>query len=129
MNVNKIKNNLVNSRQSLYLYILSMIFGAIIWIGISYLVGKIEAWDSRYYFLYGLPSMMLMTGVLGYIETIRPWRWGISIVASQALILGLKNPTANLLPLGLVVFGVISVPCIATAYLGSFVKKKWRRSG
>jgi Mn2+/Fe2+ NRAMP family transporter len=103
-----------------------MILGVIIWISISFLVGKDEAWDSKYYFLYGLPLMMFASGVFGYIEPNRPWRWGIAIVFSQALILWLKNPTANLLPFGIVVFGFICVPCIATAYFGSFLKFKKR---
>jgi hypothetical protein len=124
MNVNKRKNNLVTAIQplSLYFYAVSMILGAIIWISISFLVGEDEAWDSKYYFLYGLPLMMFASGVFGYIKPKRPWRWGIAIVFSQALVLWLKNPTANLLPLGIVVFGFISVPCIAAAYFGSFLK-------
>ena len=105
-----------------------MIFGAIIWVVISFLVGEKEAWDSKYYFLYGLPLMMLTSTILGYKEPLRPWRWGITIVFSQALILGLSKPTANLLPLGIIFFGFISLPCIATAYLGSFAKKKFKKS-
>lgn len=104
--------------------VISAVIGAGIWLVISLLTGKQEAWDSSYYFLYGLPLMAVVTGALGFVCPVRPWRWGGMIMVSQALIAILQNPMANLLPLGLVVFAVLSLPLILTAHIGAFIRNK-----
>lgn len=107
-------------------YVISIAVGAGIWIGISNLAGKVEAWDSPYYFQYGLPFLVITTGVLGFIAPARPWRWGILVMVSQAAVAFIQNPTANLLPLGLVVFGILSIPCVISAYIGAYISSRRR---
>jgi hypothetical protein len=109
-------------------FLFSAILGAGVWVSISLLTGQREAWDSAYYFLYGLPLTALVTGLLGFIAPIRAWRWGVVAMTSQALIAVLQNPMANLLPLGLIVFAILSLPCILTAYLGAFIRRKITRA-
>lgn len=115
----------MSKKYSWVLFGISAIVGISIWLIISLVTGKQETWDSSYYFLYGVPLMMLMAGILGFISPIRPWRWGVTIVFSQALILILQKPMANLLPLGLVLFGMLSLPVILAAYVGAFIRNKF----
>ena len=106
------------------MYVISALSGLSIWITLSFISGKNEAWDSPLYDSYGIPLMSLITGILGFVLPIRPYRWGIAMVASQAVFLVFIKPTANLLPLGIFLFGVYSIPCIITAYIGAFVRNK-----
>lgn len=118
------KNNSVDKIYSWPMYAISAISGVSIWISISFITGTDEAWDSFFYYRYGLPLMFFITGVLGFLVPIRVWRWGVTIMASQAIFLMIQKLDANLLPLGLVLFAVLSIPCIATAYFGAFIKGK-----
>jgi hypothetical protein len=129
LNLYRVDTVAVSKKYLWALFGISAIVGASIWLVISWVTGKQEAWDSSYYFLYGIPIMMLMAGTLGFILPIRPWRWGITIVFSQALILILQKPMGNLLPLGLVLFGMLSLPVILAAYLGAFARNKFGSMG
>lgn len=105
-------------------YLISGVSGIAVWLVTSWLSNEPEAWDSKYYFFYGLPLMMLVAGLLGFAAPARPWRWGLVMLGAQAAIAIIQNPTANLLPLGLVIFAVLSIPCLATATAGSFLRRK-----
>lgn len=114
----------MHSRHDLLAYLGAAIVGAAVWLIISYVTELQEAWDSSYYYLYGLPVMVFVSGSLGLLAPVRVWRWGLTVVGTQAFIAIIINPMANLLPLGLVVFGLLSLPCIAAAYLGAFIRNK-----
>lgn len=103
--------------------------GIAVWLTISFITGEREAWDSRYYFIYGLPLMALLAGVLGFVVPIRTWRCAVTIMASQALVAILQNPTANLLPPGLLVFAVLSIPLLISAYLGGALRQRLKSMG
>jgi hypothetical protein len=61
-----------------------------------------------------------MSATLGFVEADRPWRWGIAPLVGQFSWMLFTQGPGNLLPLGLVVFGVLSVPSIMTARIGAF---------
>jgi hypothetical protein len=107
-------------RKDLILYSLGAIMGIIVWIGISMLTQKSEAWDSPNYFKFGLPFLMFLSGVFAFIEPRRAWRWGVLVIIVQPIAMFMTNPggNANLLPLGLLVFGVLMIPCVLAAYIG-----------
>lgn len=115
------------SKSYWWLYLISVMSGIAVWLTISFFTGEREAWDSRYYFTYGLPLMVLLAGVLGFVVPNRPWRWAVTVMASQALVAILQNPTANLLPLGLLVFVVLSIPLLISAYLGGVLRRRLGR--
>jgi hypothetical protein len=104
----------------------ALVVGAIGWGLACQLSGRKEAWDSPYYFQLAYPLFALASVALGYFWPGRPWRWALGIALGQALVAFAKNPTASLMPLGVIVFAIYSAPLILTAMLGNRLHR-WRR--
>jgi hypothetical protein len=55
----------------------------------------------------------------------RPWRWVVALVGAQAawslVLTMLVDGVPNLLPLGLIMFALLGLPCLLAAYLGKWV--------
>ena len=98
--------------------------GALIWVLISTASGKKEAWDSDLYFSVGMPAVCLLAALLGFLEPKRTWRWGAAPLAGQFLAMLLMVGPGNLLPLGLIVFGVLAIPPILVARLGAYLRNR-----
>ena len=63
------------------------VVGLAIWFAVSAVSGKIEVWESDYFYYVGFPAMALISGVAGFLRPERPWLWGIAMVALQPLAL------------------------------------------
>lgn len=111
-----------------WLYIGAAVFGAAIWVVIAHASGRSEAWDSGLYFALGIPVVCLVSMALGFFEPSRTWRWGVLPLVGQFLWMLLSQGVGNLLPLGIVVFGVLSIPPIIAAWIGAFMARKAARS-
>lgn len=109
--------------KSSVVYGLSVFSGLAVWLGLMLVSGRREGWDSPLYFPVGIPLLVLVAAILGFLVPVRAWRWGLFPMGTQATIAVALNPTANLLPLGLVLFAMLSLPCLLGAYLGVFVNK------
>jgi hypothetical protein len=97
--------------------------GMLLWFAGAELTGRREAWDSGLYWSLFYPLALAACGLLGYFFPDRPWRWALTLFFAQCLAMGLRNgEIGNLLPLGLIVFGVLSLPGIAVAKLGAKMK-------
>ena len=115
-------------KKDYWLYLLAMAGGAVIWALVAAAAGKEEAWDSDMYFSIGIPVTCLISLVFGFVQPIRPWRWGIAPFAGQLIWILLTQGFGNLLPLGMILFGVLSVPSIITANIGAFIANKIKKS-
>lgn len=102
--------------------------GALIWVLISTASGKREAWDSDLYFSVGMPAVSLLAALLGFLEPKQTWRWGAAPLAGQFLAMLLMVGPGNLLPLGIIVFGVLAIPPIIVARLGAYLRSRVARS-
>ncbi|MGH8641624.1 MAG: hypothetical protein ACRET6_07925 [Burkholderiales bacterium] len=107
-----------------WLYLIAAVGGAVIWMLVASASGKREAWDSGLYFSVGIPAVCLLSMVFGTFEPDRPWRWGIAPLAGQFLWMLLSQGPGNLLPLGVVMFGILSVPSIVTAHIGAAIARR-----
>ena len=107
-------------------YLIAATAGAGGWLYISITTGRSEAWDTGSYFTLLLPEIMLVTALLGFFFPRRVWRWPATAFASQALVLFLSNPTGGLLPLGLIVFAVLSIPSFVAAWCGRLIATLFR---
>lgn len=105
-------------------YAISAAAGAVGWIGISQLTHRREAWDSDLYFTWFLPSVALVVGALAFFAPDRSWRWALTPFGAQAVVAFVQNPGANLLPLGLLVFGFYGAICIIPARIGAALRRR-----
>jgi len=111
-------------KKDYWFYGLAVVTGIVVWVVVSTVSGRREAWDSEWYFLIGIPVVCGVSAALGFVEASRPWRWGIAPLIGQFSWMLLTQGPGNLSPLGLVVFGVLSVPSIMTARIGAFFGNK-----
>jgi hypothetical protein len=105
-------------------YTLAAGAGAIGWIAIAALTDRREAWDSDLYFTWFLPSIALIVGALAYFAPERAWRWAFAPFAAQAVVAFVQNPTANLLPLGLIVFAFYGALCLIPVKVGTAIRRR-----
>lgn len=98
------------------------------WVVIGLIANKVEAWDSRSYFSIGLPILFAASGVAGYLEPERPWRWGIMVFIGQPIALLLQNMGNEALAfVGLFFFLFFIVLAIGCAYVGRFIRRSTGR--
>lgn len=111
---------------------LAIVTGIASWEIVRQLGSRREAWDDPLFWQIGFPLLIVVAFVLGAVWRERPWRWGALMVAAQAVwslgLAFLQDGVPNLLPLGLVMFALLALPCIAASYLGSRVGRAFSRS-
>lgn len=98
--------------------------GAGLWLATSLISGRAEAWDSALYWLAAYPLSIVLAGWLAYQQPKDPWRWALAVMWSQTLMLAIMSGSFGLLPLGLALFGVLSLPAIFVARLVAARKQK-----
>ena len=98
--------------------------GAAGWLTIGLLTHRGEAWDSELYFTAFLPAIALVVGTVAFLAPERPWRWAFAPFGGQAVVAFLKNPTANLMPLGLIVFAFYGALCLVPANVGAAIRRR-----
>jgi hypothetical protein len=103
-------------RSDLVPTILAFLIGAADWELVRRLGTRREAWDDPVYWQLGL------------VWRERPWRWVVWLMVGQAAwSLGLalsQDGIPNLLPLGLVMFALLGIPCLVAAYAGRWLGEK-----
>jgi hypothetical protein len=105
-------------------YTVAAVAGAIGWVAISQVSGRREAWDSELYFSWFLPSIAIVVGALAYFAPERAWRWAFAPFAAQAVVAFVQNPTANLLPMGLLVFAFYGALCLIPVKIGTAIRRR-----
>jgi len=112
-------------KRAYWLYLVAVVSGAAIWIFVAQATGRNEAWDSGLYFSVGIPAVCVVSMALAFFEPEDSWRWGILPLVGQFLWMLFSNGPGNLLPLGIVVFAVLSVPSIIAARIGASIARRW----
>ncbi len=108
-----------------WLYAIALAVGIAVWIAVSNATGKREAWDSEMYFSFGMPVVCVVALLLGIVEPRRAWRWGVTPLVGQFATMLITQGVGNLLPLGIIVFAVLSIPSVLAARFGAFVRTRW----
>jgi len=93
--------------------------GVLLWTGTTMLTGRREAWDAALYWALAYPAGIVVSAILGFLATERPWRWGAAVMLAQAVALAVLARDFSLLPLGLILFGVLAVPPMLAARFGA----------
>ncbi|HET7084386.1 MAG TPA: hypothetical protein VFI23_06425 [Rhizomicrobium sp.] len=89
---------------------LAAIAGAVIWTATMIAAGRREPWDAGFYWTLSYPVAVLGSGLLGYLFPERPWRWAVILMLMQMMVMIAAGSDFSLLPLGLVMLAVLSVP-------------------
>jgi hypothetical protein len=112
--------------KTILLAFLACAIGVGSWIVTGKMTG-VEAWDHRYYWMFGYPLLIATSFVTAYIDSRKPWLWGILPLLAQAVyVLYAITSQAVVLPLTIALYVVLIVPCVVAAYIGIRLK---RRSG
>lgn len=97
--------------------------GAAGWLAVSTWGGRREAWDSELYFSVFMPAIAVLVAWLGFLAPRQAWRWAFVPFGAQAVVALAQNPTAGLVPMGLIVFAVFGVLCVVPALVGSATRR------
>ncbi len=115
-------------RLTLALSIAAILIGVIAWEAAVPAGTRKEAWDLPVYWQIAYPMMIAGAFVLGVLGPAHPVRWGLCIGLGQGVwslvVTALQKGIPNLLPLGLIMFAILSVPCIAAAWAGSWLGRR-----
>jgi hypothetical protein len=106
-------------KKDFWFHVAAVSGGALMWILVSLASGRKEAWDSGLYYAAGIPAVCVLSLILGYLAPNRPWRWGVEPCIGQFASMLLSQGPGSLLPLGVIMFGVFSIPSVLAAQLGA----------
>ena len=100
--------------------------GAIVWTVFKVIAHSQDPTELISYWQIGYPASIFISGAMGIFWPDRPWRWGVIIIWVQ-FIMGLITTKGdlNLLPLGILFYMLITVPCIISGYIGAWVSRTW----
>jgi hypothetical protein len=101
--------------------------GAATWFYVSQVGHRREAWDDPAYFTIALPLIAGAAAVVSFFVPEKPWRWAMIPFGAQALVTFFQNPTANLMPLGLIVFAIFGALCAIPAAIGAMIGRRVAR--
>jgi len=105
-------------------YALAVIAGMLLWLVGAAIAGKREAWDSGFYWSLFYPLAIGASALLGYVFPERAWRWAAALFAAQFVAMGLRSgEIGNLAPLGLMMFGILSLPGVFAALIAARLKR------
>lgn len=77
--------------------------------------GRREPWDSSAYWTVSYPVAIALAGVLGYVFPEKPWRWALVLMFTQIAVMIVGGSGFGLLPLGVILLAVLSLPGVALA--------------
>jgi hypothetical protein len=111
-----------------HLYYLAAAGGALLWLGTMAVSGRNEAWDSPLYWSIAYPLCLLLAGVFGYVEPVRPWRFALTLMLIQPVVMLLTaGGGLSLLPLGVIMFGILALPPIMIARISAWLRLRLAR--
>ena len=93
----------------------ALVPGGVLIVYVATVTHRREAWDANLYFTMAFPAIAGAAMVLAFLYPWKPWRWAMIPFGAQALAAFVKNPTANLLPLGLIMFAILGGLCAIPA--------------
>lgn len=106
-------------------YYLAVAGGALLWLGTMAASGRNEAWDSPLYWSITYPLCIGLAAVLGYVEPVHPWRWALSLMLVQPIVMMLTSGSSfGLLPLGLILFAMLALPPILATRVAARLRRR-----
>ena len=105
-------------------FALSLFGGLLLWSLSTIFFHVREPWDAASYWTIAYPAAILLSAGLGALYPARPWRWAVTIIFSQLLVMVAGGSDFSLLPLGLALLAVLSLPAIAAAFSAAWLRER-----
>lgn len=102
---------------------LTLGIGLALWSVTAWLAGGREPWDTSIYWTGAYPLALIAAAALGFAFPERSWRWALGLMLAQLPVMLAGGSGFGLLPLGLVLLGVLSLPAVLTAKLGAWLRR------
>jgi NAD/NADP transhydrogenase beta subunit len=107
----------------------SVVAGVVLELAIQLVSGRREAWDSQAYWAIGVPAVLVVAAVIGFLSRGRAWVWTFLIVPGQVTaMMARSGEIGTLWPLTAALSSLLSVPFVAAAFLGSRFRRAARPS-
>ena len=105
-------------------YATAFLAGTILWSLATIAASGREVWDTSLYWTAAYPAALLTGGGLAALFPERPWRWPLVVMLAQMPVMLAAGSGLGLLPLGLALLAILSLPGMAlAAIIGA-----WRRA-
>lgn len=102
-------------------------FGFAMWMTASIASGKKEPWDAPMYWSVLYPAAIVLCAALGWFRPERFWLWPLVLFEAQLFgAMARSGEVGNLWPLAMMLFGVLSVPGVAAAWLAAWIRRRIR---
>ena len=105
-------------------YATAFLAGMILWSLATIAAGGREVWDVGLYWTVAYPAALLTGGGLAALYPERPWRWPLVVMLAQTPVMIAFGSGFSLLPLGLALLAILSLPGMAIAAIVG----AWRRA-
>ena len=105
-------------------FALAATIGLALWAVASQIGHRAEPWDAPQFWSVFYPLAIIASGVLGLAFPTRPWRWAVTIILMQLPVMALGGSGFGLLPMGLVLLLVLTLPAIGLATLAGWLRKR-----
>jgi hypothetical protein len=117
----------MNIRNHKLPFVISIGVGTIVWFFFRFYTNHSNPQSSIAYWYIGYPTLILASFITSYFFSIKVWRWPLLLILSQ-VILGIVMLKGDLylLPLGMIVYIVISIPCFIAGYCGVLLNKYFK---
>ena len=116
------------SRLTIALSIAAVLVGVVAWEAAIPAGTRKEAWDLPVYWQIAYPVMIVGSFILGILGPAHPVRWGLLVGLGQGvwslIVTSLQKGISNLLPLGLIMFAILSLPCIPAAWIDEWLRRR-----
>jgi hypothetical protein len=107
------------------IHILLAVSGFAVWLLISTLSTRREAWDDSVFWLIGVPLMLILNAVAGYIEPKKVVLKGIISVSLQPVAMVIiAGEIGSLFPLGLILFLFLGWVYSIGGLVGAYIKTR-----
>ena len=114
----------MNQNNAVLAYVAAIAGGVLLWIVVATASGQSEAWDAPHYWTTAYPGLIVLAGILGYWVPHRAWRWGLTATWTQGIMAVVGGASLNLFPLAMIMLTFLSIPPIAAALLGGWLRRR-----
>ncbi len=116
----------MNIKNKYWISIALALCGLAVWVLITSLTNRREAWDSVFFWRFGVPAMLLMNAVAGFIEPERIMLKGLLSISLQPAAMMVKSgEIGSMFPFGLIVFMVLGLLYSIGGVAGAFIKNNF----